>query len=68
MKENYKIIYYGEYPRYSNVFELYDLYDDIDEKKDLMPEAPAIASILKEELLDTLSMVNQPFEHPTKNL
>jgi len=62
MKENYKIIYYGDYPRYSNVFELYDLYDDIDEKKDLFAEGPAIASLLKEELLDTLSMVNQPFE------
>ena len=68
MKEDYKIIYYGDYPRYSNVFELYDLDDDIDEKKDLMPEVPAIAAILKEELLDTLSMVNKPFEHPTKTL
>lgn len=62
MKENYKIIYYGDYPRYSNVFELYDLNDDIDEKKDLFVEGPAIASLLKEELLDTLSMVNRPFE------
>ena len=68
MKDNYKIIYYGEYPRYSNVFELYDLYDDIDEKKDLVPKVPAIASILKEELLDILSMVNKPFEHPKRSL
>jgi arylsulfatase A-like enzyme len=63
MRENYKIIYYGDYPRYSNVFELYDLYDDIDEKKDLFAEGPAIASLLKEELLDTLSMMNKPFEY-----
>ena len=62
MKENYKIIYYGDYPRYSNIFEFYDLHDDIEEKKDLFPENPAIASIMKEELLDVLSTVNRPFE------
>jgi len=66
MKENYKIIYYGDYPRYSNIFELYDLYDDIDEKNDLFPEGPAVASRLKQELLDTLSTVNKPFEHAGK--
>ena len=66
MKENYKIIYYGDYPRYSNVFELYDLHDDIEEKQDLFPEHPAIASTLKQELLDTLSQVNRPFEKSPK--
>jgi hypothetical protein len=64
MKENYKIIYYGDYPRYSNVFELYDLVEDIDEKQDLFAQSPSIASLLKEELLDTLSAVNKPFENP----
>jgi len=64
MKENYKVIYYGDYPRYSNVFELYDLADDIDEKQDLFAEGPSIASLLKEELLDTLSTVNKPFGNP----
>lgn len=64
MKENYKIIYYPGYPRYSNVFELYDLAEDIDEKKDLAAKGPSIASMLKEELLDTLSRVNKPFENP----
>ena len=68
MRENYKIIYYGDYPRYSNVFELYDLDDDIDEKKDLFTEGPAIASLLKEELLDNLSIVNKPFEKSKKPL
>jgi hypothetical protein len=67
MKENYKLIYYGDYPRYSNVFELYDLNDDIDEKKDLFAKSPAIASLFKEELLDTLNMVNKPFENPKKH-
>jgi arylsulfatase len=62
MKENYKIIYYGDYPRYSNVFELYDLHHDMDEKEDLFAKGPAIAALLKEELLDSLSMVNKPFE------
>ncbi len=61
MKENYKILYYGDYPRYSNVFELYDLEDDIEEKKDLFPGGPAVASLLKDELLDTLSSVNKSF-------
>ena len=56
------MIYYGDYPRYSNIFELYDLEDDIDEKKDLFAEGPAIASLLKQELLDTLSDVNKPFQ------
>jgi arylsulfatase A-like enzyme len=64
MKENYKIIYYGDYPRYMNVFELYDLEEDIDEKQDLFAQGPSIASLLKEELLDTLSTVNKPFERP----
>lgn len=62
MKENYKILYYGDYPRYSNVFELYDLEDDIEEKKDLFPDGPGVASLLKGELLDVLSSVNKPFD------
>ena len=61
MEENCKIIYYGDDPRYSNVFELYDLYDDVDEKKDLLAESPAVAAWLKEELLDTLSTANKSF-------
>ena len=71
MKENYKLIYYGDYPRYPNVFELYDLQADTDEKQDLFAKAPAAAALLKEELLDTLSLVNKPFERstqPGKNL
>lgn len=66
MQENYKIVYYGDYPRYSNVFELYDLYEDIEEKTDLFEKGPAIASLLKQELLDTLSTVNRPFEKSRK--
>jgi hypothetical protein len=64
MKENHKRIYYGDYPRYSNVFELYDLVEDINEKQDLFAQSSSIASLLKEELLDTLSSVNKPFESP----
>ena len=66
MKENYKIIYYGDYPRYPNVFELYDLQADIDEEQDLFAKGLAIAALLKEELLDTLSLVNKPFESSTQ--
>jgi len=64
MKDNHKIIYYPGYPGSSNVFEFYDLKDDIAEKKDLFAKSPSIASVLKEELLDTLSRVNKPFENP----
>ena len=67
MKENYKLIYYGDYARYPNVFELYDLTDDIEEKKNLMSAGPAIASALKEELLDTLNAVNKSSEYSKKS-
>jgi hypothetical protein len=43
----------------ANIFRL---SDDIDEKKDLRPEGPAAAALLKEELLDMLSDVNKSFE------
>jgi hypothetical protein len=61
MKENYKIIYYGDYPKYSNVFEFYDLEDDQDERNDRFADGPAMAGLMKEELLDTLSTVNKPY-------
>jgi len=61
MKENYKVIYFGDYPRYSEVFELYDLHDDPEEKHDLFLEGATIGLQLKEELLDTLAMVNKPY-------
>jgi hypothetical protein len=35
LKENYQIIYDGDYPGYSNGFEQYELHEDIDEKEDL---------------------------------
>lgn len=62
-KENFKVIYYGDYPRYSNIFELYDIQEDPEEMTDLFPDGGPIASQLKEELLDTLSMANKPFAH-----
>jgi hypothetical protein len=64
MKENYKIIYYGDYPQYLNIFEFDDLAEDIDERKDLFTEGPAVAAVMKEELLDTLSTVNKTFKLP----
>jgi arylsulfatase A-like enzyme len=63
-KENYKIIYYGDYPRYSNVFELYDVYEDPEELDNLFADGGTTALHLKEELLDTLSMKNRPFVQP----
>ncbi len=64
MKQNYKIIYYGDYPKYSNIFEFYDLEDDIDERNDLFADGPAAAILMKEEVLDTLSAVNKPYKTP----
>jgi arylsulfatase A-like enzyme len=64
MKENHKIIYYGDYPRYSNVFEFYDLEHDPEERNDLFAGGPVAAGLMKEELLDTLSTVNKPYMNP----
>jgi arylsulfatase A-like enzyme len=67
MKENYKIIYYGDYPKYSNIFEFYDLEGDMDERKDLFADGPAIAEIMREELMDTLNTVNKSLAAPAKH-
>lgn len=56
----YKLIYYTGYFA-EDVFELYDLESDKEEMEDLFPDQPAIAKILKEELLDKLSDVNKPY-------
>jgi arylsulfatase A-like enzyme len=60
-KDNYKIIYYGDYPRYSNVFELYNMQEDPEEKNDIFEDGGGLIRQLKEELLDNLSMKNKPF-------
>lgn len=53
-KGNQKLIYYTGYER-EDTFELYDLGKDTEELRDLYPRQPAIARLMKEELLDSLS-------------
>ncbi len=62
MKEGKKLIYYTGYPQYPEVFELYDLNEDIEEMKDLFFEDTVTAARMKEELLDTLATANRRFK------
>ncbi len=61
IKGNMKLIYYLGYASYPNRFELYNLNDDIDELEDLAEKESVIASQMKQELLDALSVANRPF-------
>ncbi len=56
----YRLVYY----RYHGTdrFELYNLQEDPEEVRDLYPASPAIASRMKDELLQKLSEVNRPFQ------
>ncbi len=56
----YRLVYY----RYHDTdrFELYNLQEDPEEVRDLYPASPAIASRMKDELLQKLSEVNRPFQ------
>ncbi len=59
-KGNRKLIYYKGYEAEES-FELYDLDADIEELKDLYPEQPAFAKLMREELLDSLSDADKPY-------
>jgi arylsulfatase A-like enzyme len=61
IKDGYHLIYYKGYAKYPEVFELYDLEKDVEEKRDLMPASLAIAANLKDELLDSLSDADRPY-------
>jgi arylsulfatase A-like enzyme len=61
IKGNLKLIHYIGYPKYADKFELFDLADDPEEKKDLMPLNPAGASRLTDELLTLLDEADRPF-------
>ena len=62
VKGDYKLIYYKGYRGTDNVFELYNLHDDIEELQNLVPKNPSNLARLKEELLDNLAQANRPFE------
>jgi arylsulfatase A-like enzyme len=62
IKNGKKLIYYTGYPRYDEVFELYDLVEDVEESRDLFTEDTTVgAARLKEELLDVLETANRPY-------
>jgi arylsulfatase A-like enzyme len=61
IKGNWKLIYYKGYDNYNNIFELYNLQDDLQEMKNLIKNNNGIASPLKKELLNALHLADQPF-------
>jgi hypothetical protein len=61
IKEGRKLIYYAGYPKYDEVFEYYNLVEDIEESRDLFGVDTATAARLKEELLDVLETANRPY-------
>jgi hypothetical protein len=62
VKGDMKLIYYLGYEKYRDVFELYNLADDREEKKDLMSNPPSNAARLKDELLTMLDEADRPFQ------
>jgi hypothetical protein len=60
-KDDHKLIYYTGYEA-EDSFELYDLTTDLEELDDLYPKKPAVAKILKEELLDSLADADKPYK------
>ncbi len=62
IKGDLKLIYYEGYENYNNIFELYDLHNDLEEMQNLFKRDNVIASQLKNELLNALHVANLPFE------
>jgi arylsulfatase A-like enzyme len=60
-KGNYKLTYYSGYQDH-DIFELYDLEKDPEELVDLYAANPAVASLLKEELLAGLQTADTPYQ------
>ncbi len=59
-KGNQKLIYYTGYDT-EDVFELYNLEDDIEELHDLYPQKSAAAMRMRDELLEAFHAANRPF-------
>jgi arylsulfatase A-like enzyme len=57
----YKLIHYTGYPKKPEAFELYNLQVDPEEMKDLFESETSTASLMKEELLDSLADANRPY-------
>jgi arylsulfatase A-like enzyme len=61
IKGNWKLIYYKGYDNYNNIFELYNLHDDLQEMENLFKQNNEVAAALKAELLNALHLADQPF-------
>lgn len=60
-RENYKLIYYKNYPNIPDAYELYDLPADPDELNNLIASRSGLAGDLKNELQQALLRVNEPY-------
>ncbi len=63
VKDSKKIIHYRGFEKYPDAFELYDLQEDIQEKRDLYLLDPVTAAGMKEELLDHFNRAERPFHN-----
>jgi len=59
IKGDYKLIWYGDYPGYSNKYELYDIRTDPEELNELFTTKPDTASELAHELNETLARADE---------
>ncbi|MEW5938621.1 MAG: sulfatase-like hydrolase/transferase [Chloroflexota bacterium] len=59
VKGDYKMIWYGDYPGYNDVYELYDLRADPEELNDLRDLENKLAQSMREELRQTLQERDQ---------
>jgi hypothetical protein len=62
LKGPYELFFFTGYPDHSDTFELYDLHEDLNELHDLFKKDITTASLLKEELLDTINTANHNFQ------
>jgi arylsulfatase A-like enzyme len=62
VKGDRKLVYYKGYDKYPEAFEMYDLLDDPQEKRDLFKQDPSVASQMKQELLDLFAASETPFQ------
>lgn len=60
-KENFKLTLYKGY-REEDLHELHDLAADPEELTDLFPKKPSVSNLLKEELLERLSLADSPYQ------
>lgn len=61
IQERYKLIHYFGYPGVEDDFELYDLYNDPEEREDVYKTHTRVASAMRGELLAKLEAINRDF-------